>query len=124
MYSVDYFDKEEFECKCGCGLCDPNPELVRKLNVARYFADMAIKINSGTRCKEHNRQEGGSETSSHLISVMGFSTAVDIQCRDALERGVLLVALVEAGFRRIGIGDTFLHTDIDPTKNSPRIWRY
>jgi len=124
MYDLDYFKKEEFACKCGCGLCDPEPLLVKMLNVTRFHADMKVKVNSGTRCKEHNRQEGGSETSSHLISVLGFSTAVDIRCRDALERGKLMPALIKAGFTRIGMGDKFIHADIDSSKNTPRIWTY
>ena len=124
MYALDFFKKGEFECKCGCGLSDPDPVLVKMLNVARYLAGMEIELNSGTRCKEHNKQEGGSETSSHLISVLGYSTAVDIECKNSLDRGKLLPALIKAGFKRIGIGDTFLHADMDPSKNSPRIWTY
>jgi hypothetical protein len=124
MYDLDYFKKEEFECKCGCGLSNPSPVLVKMLNITRYFANMKIKINSGTRCEEHNRQEGGSETSSHLIKASAYSSAVDIGCRDAMERGKLLPALIKAGFRRIGIGDTFIHADIDPRKNTPRMWTY
>jgi hypothetical protein len=33
-------------------------------------------------------------------------------------------SLLEAGFNRIGIADTFIHVDNDPTKPEEVMWKY
>ena len=65
--------KREFACQCGkCGLSVADFELVNVLQAAcDYFANelgvgkVSLAINSGNRCKFHNRSEGGSTGSHH-----------------------------------------------------------
>jgi hypothetical protein len=37
---------------------------------------------------------------------------------------IIVKALLEVGFKRIGIDDTFIHVDCDPTKDQNLIWVY
>jgi hypothetical protein len=41
-----------------------------------------------------------------------------------LKRAQLVEAAIDAGIRRIGFGNTFLHLDMDPSKPTPRHWLY
>ena len=115
---IKHFKREEFCCKCGCGLCNPHPQLVRALDLARNKAMVPFKISSGCRCEKHNEAVGGTKSSSHIT---GY--AVDL----SYESGRIGIALLKAltpFFDRIGIGNGFIHIDIDPNKPSPTLWTY
>ena len=68
------FSRKEFECKCGCGFFKENPLLIATLQKIRDYAnmkslnetDIPIFINSGCRCKDHNKAVGGVKNSRHL----------------------------------------------------------
>jgi uncharacterized protein YcbK (DUF882 family) len=114
-----YFDESEFECKCGCGLNNVNQALIEDLNVARHIAGIPFVITSGSRCEAHNKNSGGSRTSSHLG---GY--AADIRADDSEERFKVLEALITAGFKRIGIAKHFIHVDNDTRKPQGITWLY
>ena len=57
------------------------------------------------------------EHSAHLHGL-----AVDIRCWDSWSRAKILPALLEAGFRRIGIYDRHIHADIDYSLPHPVLW--
>jgi len=116
---MGFFKYEEFECKCGCGLNNISDVLVEKLNTARRLAGVPFVITSGSRCTEHNAKIGGSKTSSHLKGL-----AVDIKANDSRIRYLILTALVNAGFNRIGIAKDFIHVDIDEDKTDDVVWVY
>jgi len=82
-----------------------------RLHKARVIADMPFVINSGYRTKAHNKEVGGKKNSSHLRGL-----AADIHCADSSARIRIVASLVQAGFRRIGIGETFIHVDSDTEK--------
>ena len=64
---IKYFKKEEFTCKCGCGLNNINLEVVKIADQIReHFGKPAI-VNSGTRCKKHNKEVNGVSNSRHLV---------------------------------------------------------
>jgi len=94
------------------------PHMLDMLNMARGSAGVPFRINSGYRTEAHNKKVGGSPTSSHLNG-----SAVDIHCNNSRMREKILYGLISAGFQRIGIAKTFIHADVDPTKN-PAIWLY
>ena len=114
-----YFKKEEFDCKCGCGTNNMNPEVMVMLFNARTYANMPFKINSGARCETHNKKEGGSATSSHLKGV-----AIDIGIKNSFERHQIFINLRNAGFKRFGIGKNFIHVDFDLDKVQNVMWDY
>lgn len=118
---MNHFKDFEFNCNCGCGLGIGIMRLsfLNKLDIARSIAETPFKITSGARCWKHNNDEGGSKTSSHLDG-----WAVDIFVFDSEERFKILKALLQAGFKRIGIRKDFIHVDDDPNKNSEVVWIY
>lgn len=62
-----HFDKEEFACKDGCGLDSIHPMLIDVLEDVREHFGVPVKINSGCRCREHNKAVGGETHSYHLL---------------------------------------------------------
>jgi len=124
MRHTHYFTLKEFECPC-CGLEEMASSTVAKLDAARSTAGVPFIVTSGTRCEKHNMVVGGSPTSSHLVSkIDNKSHAVDIVTITSQIRHKILVALIEAGFKRIGIGFNFIHADDDPAKHPGVIWLY
>jgi hypothetical protein len=61
------FKRSEFECKCGCK-CDVEmyTELLDILQSVRDKYKKAVVVNSGIRCKTHNKNVGGVSNSRHL----------------------------------------------------------
>lgn len=115
------FTSEEFACKCGCGYDTPNPELIRMLQDARDLYGKSMIINSGCRCIKHNRTVGGATNSAHIAG-----NAADILTPTGADRYLIIKALIQAGFKRLGINfnKKFIHVDIDYSKPSPTIFSY
>jgi uncharacterized protein YcbK (DUF882 family) len=90
-----------------------------KLDEARERAGIPFVINSAYRSPEHNAKIGGKPNSSHLKGL-----AVDISVTNSRQRFIVLNALLEVGFTRIGIADTFIHVDLDNGKSKDVIWTY
>ena len=113
------FKLREFECKCGCGLNNMDAHHLIMLDDARDMAGIPFIITSGSRCMKHNlsKEIGGSITSSHPL---GYAS--DILCQNSRERYKIVRSLLIAGFRRIGIEETFIHADNDPGKPQKLIW--
>ena len=64
--NIKYFKKEEFTCKCGCGLNNINLKLVKILDEIREYFGQPIIISSGCRCTKHNKEVGGVANSRHI----------------------------------------------------------
>ena len=118
MARKNYFKHEEEWCPC-CHSGGLLPDFRDKLNKARELAGIPFVLNSAFRCMEHNKDVGGSCTSSHLVGC-----AVDIRCTDSRSRWLIVQALIAVGFNRIGIAKTFIHVDDDMTKEPNLIWEY
>ncbi len=116
---MNHLKRSEFVCKCGCGLNNLQEGFFRKLVIARNFSNTPFVINSGCRCQAHNENEGGSDTSSHL---MGW--AADIETKNSRARGRIVRALYAAGITRVGIAGKFIHADDDPNKAPDVMWLY
>jgi len=110
----NYFKKEEFTCKCGCGLNNIDENFVFCLDEARDVAGIPFKINSACRCESHNKKIGGVKDSAHVKGI-----AVDISARDDKSRFIIVSALLAMGFKRVLLYDTFIHVDMDLTKVKP-----
>ena len=115
---LKYFSISEFDSKdkpgSGSGMQQSTLDMLDK---AREIAGVPFVINSGYRTYAHNKRVGGSPTSSHL---KGF--AVDIAANNQ-NKSAILSAIIKAGFKRIGIGKTFIHVDNDPSKANAT-WTY
>ena len=118
--SLKYFELSEFECPCELGSGEKmNIDFLHKLDKARHIAQTPFKITSGYRCKEHNLKVGGKVGSSHLKGL-----AADIGYNGSRERYLILNALIQVGINRIGIAKTFIHCDVDNSKDKSVIWLY
>ena len=74
---IKYFKKEEFTCKCGCGLNNIQLKVVQVADEIReHFGKPAI-VTSGTRCVKHNKEVGGVVNSRHLVG-----KAIDLYIED------------------------------------------
>ena len=113
-----FFEDYEFECPC-CKQANISPLFVNCLDAARLRAGVPFKITSGYRCPNHNRAVGGSPTSSHMLGI-----AVDIAAGASGIKFLIVKALIESGFTRIGIGKDFVHVDMDGMKPSNVMWTY
>ena len=119
MVKIKYFSEEEFSCD-GVNCWDKmSLELLIKLDLARTIAGVPFKINSSWRSIEANERTGGKANSAHLRG-----NAVDIACGGSSDRFRILDALLAAGFRRIGISQSFIHCDTDELLPEAVIWTY
>lgn len=101
-----------------------DPTVVQMLDIARDIYGYPMIVTSGFRTIEHNRSliERGyaaSPKSSHLLGL-----AVDIAVPNSQRRFLMLEALLDAGFHRIGVGDNFIHVDLDNNKTPNCLWVY
>ena len=116
---LKYFKKNEFLCKCGCGENSIQESFLAMLDNARDISGIAYKISSGTRCATHNKNIGGVSDSAHIS---GY--AADIVCKDSRSRALIRSGLMEAGFTRLGVAKSFIHSDNDPNKPKGVVWVY
>ena len=114
------FKVKEFICPC-CSAEGIEKDFILKLQMARDSLPdgNVISINSAYRCEKHNKKVGGVEASAHRKGL-----AVDIKCTNSTDRYFLIVALLNAGFKRIGYGENFIHCDLDETKDQTVMWDY
>lgn len=117
----EHFNKQQFECKCGCKLYNLSSKLLQMLQIARISSNVQYVINSGCRCIQHNKHVGGKSDSAHLTGM-----AADIHYNNGFQMYNILKGLYLAGFKRIGINlqQQFIHVDIDYTKPYPTIFKY
>ena len=118
-----YFTDAEFACKCGRAGCSalkaPHPALPLKLDVLRQLYGAPITVSSGIRCPEHNAAVGGVPGSEHETG-----EGADLACPNSSSRWRMVQAALKAGFRRIGIGKTFIHVGVSRSHAQDVIWHY
>jgi len=114
------FIAREFICPC-CYEEGIKNELVFYLQFAHDLLppNSVIVIKSGYRCEKENKKAGGVENSAHMKGL-----AADIRCDHSSYRFSLIRALSGAGFKRIGIGENFIHCDRDLEKPQNVMWTY
>ncbi|MGH1470153.1 MAG: D-Ala-D-Ala carboxypeptidase family metallohydrolase [Cellvibrionaceae bacterium] len=108
------FSRSEFACKCGCGFDTADTELVYLLNKIRFHFNAPIRINSGARCKTHNKKEGGKHTSQHLI---GRAADIVVSGASPIEVADYAETLIP---NHGGIGRYISFTHIDTRANKAR----
>lgn len=121
MQLTKNFHLEEFRCKDGhlppAQYMDNIKELAENLQVLRDFIGKPIKINSGYRTPQYNKEIGGVKNSQHIYGraadfyIFGMSTQQILICIEQLVRA----GRMKAG--GVGIYDTFVHYDIRSYKS-------
>jgi uncharacterized protein YcbK (DUF882 family) len=89
------------------------------LDDIREDAGFPFRINSGFRTPEHNELVGGKPSSAHLKGL-----AADINATTGEQKFKIVQEAIYKGVKRIGIGKTFIHLDIDESLPNPSIWLY
>ena len=118
--SYRYFTDNDFRrATPQCSIDDMHPELLERLDVARFHADIPFVITSAYRTEQHELSKGRAGTSSHTLG-----RAVDIRASHSRERYYVLRGLMAAGFNRIGINRNSIHADCDGTKFPEVVWHY
>jgi len=117
--SWKHFTKDEFTCRCGCGENLISPPFIDLLDHARTLAGIPFIINSGYRCEKHNKEINSKSNSAHVKGV-----AADIRVNTSFKRYLILMALIETGFNRIGIASNFIHADSSKELVQKVIWTY
>jgi len=114
-----YFTASEFSCGCGCGLdlSSMNKAFCNRLDYARAISKTPYSLNRSLSCAAHNKLVGGLDNSAHLTG-----HAADIRADNSVERYKILLGLIKAGFKRIGVYKTFIHVDDDETKPTGVVW--
>lgn len=106
-------------CVPACKLDDLHPDLVELIRRAQHLAGFTFTITSGFRPKSWEFSRGRDGSSSHTKKL-----AVDISTVDSHTRYKVLVSLACVGVPRLGVGENFIHADIDETKPHPIIFHY
>tara|TARA_R110000796_G_scaffold42100_2_gene104301 strand:- start:97 stop:483 length:387 start_codon:yes stop_codon:yes gene_type:complete len=117
---LEFFDEDEFYSPDM--LEDGNHmkmHFIQRLHKARVIADIPFIINSGHRSPAHNKIVGGLDDSSHLDGEAG-----DIKYTNSRECFIIVSALIQAGFTRIGIKKGMIHVDDDYRKPKNVLWLY
>jgi len=120
-----YFTFDEFDSPDQPGSGEMmDLDFLSMLDESRDVAGIPFVITSGFRTVAHNKKlikqgYSASRNSSHLLGL-----AADIKCSDSRSRYIILDALNEVGFTRIGIAPNFIHVDLDINKPQHRIWVY
>lgn len=96
---IEYFDREEFRCKCGGKYCkgfpaEPKETMVRLANGARKHFGRPGYIVSGLRCKTWNAIQGGVANSQHM-----HGEACDLQIQGVSGDDLLAYIQAQPGVR-------------------------
>lgn len=121
-----YFNYEDFDSPDiqGSGQM-MDRKVIEMLDEAREIYGSPIFITSGYRTEAHNSKVGGVSKSSHLKGLAAdISDNRDGSKMNSRNRFFMLEALYAVGFNRIGVGNGFIHVDIDTDKPEDVVWTY
>lgn len=119
-----YFSNDEIKCPCGCETANVSEYLMQTMDWVRDQYGKPIRVNSACRCETHNKKVGGSKTSSHLSSGDDICKAMDIDMPMSSADRYRLIKLIMTEFGRVGLGNTFIHVDVDNNKPNHVLWLY
>lgn len=120
MIRSKYFSENEFKrCSPSCSLQDMQQTTMSKMDTAREIAGIPFVITSAFRSSAWDRAKGRSGTGAHTLG-----RAIDIRCHSSANRFKIVDALLKAGFRRIGIANSFIHADDSTNHTQQVIWTY
>lgn len=112
---IEFFRREEFRCKCGGKYCggfpaEPAEETVRIADEIRRRAGVPLRVNSGLRCTQWNRIQGGVANSRHLTG-RAVDLSGDISPSRLREIAIAVQAEMIPGRGGIGLYSWGIHED-------------
>jgi hypothetical protein len=125
--SSPYLKPHEFDSpdKPGSGEDNMNMKFIAKLYKARIKAGIPFVISSGYRTPERNEilKKRGYKVSNNSPHLRG--NASDIKIENSFQRFIILKALFDVGFKRLGFGDGFIHCDCETKDKAQEVcWDY
>ena len=118
MITSKYFKEAEFK-RLGCSLQNMDQEFIDRLDLCRTMAGIPFVLTSAYRDPSKNKSVGGVGNSAHIKG-----RAVDIACVTGTTRWLIVINAINVGFKRIGIGNGFVHLDDDDSLPNPVIFTY
>ena len=113
---MKYFNKNEFS-----DYDKMDKKFLQWLDKLREAYGRPIRINSSYRDPSHNSSVGGVSGSAHTKVPC---KAVDIHCGSSRDRFLLVSLALGMGCERIGIGENFVHLDLEESKPQRVMWDY
>lgn len=119
-YQPRYFSAAEFgKCTPSCELSQMDDDFLRTLDRVRELSGIPLVLNCAYRSKEWDMAKGRKGNSAHTRG-----KAADIRCNASGTRWKIIRAALDAGVRRIGVGNGFVHIDTDDALPQRVIWTY
>lgn len=117
---TENFNLSEFASKDGADfpqkVVENLYELAKNLEVIRAFYKKPIKVNSGYRSPQHNKNVGGSPKSQHVQGKAADLVISGITPQELAKGIQMLIDNGKISEGGIGVYDTFTHYDIRGTK--------
>lgn len=118
--TAKYFTEAEFrKCVPPCSLQDMDQQFMRQLDAARASAGIPFVLNSAYRSRAWEISKGRTGAGDHPQG-----RGADIRCNTSANRMKIVRALLDNGFRRIGIGKTYVHAGLGRDLPQDVIWDY
>lgn len=114
---IEYFDREEFRCKCGGKYCqgfpaEPREDMVRLADAARKHFGRPAHVVSGLRCETWNQLQDGVDNSQHR-----YGEACDLRIDGTTADQLLAFFQSQKGVRyAYKINGTNVHFDVPQGK--------
>ncbi|MCK4661355.1 MAG: hypothetical protein KAT68_00705 [Bacteroidales bacterium] len=123
--NIKYFKLKEFDSPdmYGSGK-NMQRRFLLKLDKARETANIPFIITSGFRTENYNQEliDKGYQAVNESAHCIGLAADIYYSQKNF---NIMLNSLIGAGFKRIGIGKSFFHVDIDDNNRpSPAVWVY
>lgn len=120
MKTSKYFAPQEFRrCSPSCTIDQMDQRFLDTLDALRAQAGIPLVLNCAYRSVAHEKARGRSGNSAHTKGL-----AADIRCNSSATRWKIVTAALALGIRRIGIGKSYVHVDIDGTLPQDVVWHY
>lgn len=118
--TAKYFTEAEFRrCTPPCSLQDMDQQFIRQLDAARASAGIPFVLNSAYRSPAWELSKGRTGRGDHPQG-----RGVDIRCNTSANRMKIVRALLDNGFRRIGIANTYVHAGLGKDLPQDVMWDY
>lgn len=120
MKTSKYFAPAEFKrCTPSCTIDQMDQRFLDTLDALRAQAGIPLVLNCAYRSVAHEEVRGRSGNSAHTKGL-----AADIRCNSSATRWKIVTAALALGIRRIGIGKSYVHVDIDGALPQDVVWHY
>lgn len=123
-----HFKPSEFDCRCGCGRNEMQPDFVETLDDLRERLGFPLVVTSGYRCPDHNERISTTGRDGPHTTGRAVDLAVSGERAFKLLRQCTLGGWMSGiGLKQHGAHETrFIHLDdlAPPGHPRPRVWTY